>query len=123
VSGCEGVYNDLIYFGCEIAPYLYFCDTLVLCVGLVSILLLFSLFCFFCVRDVICNPVVMYVLLSVCNKPRPMTPQAIISLGQADAKPPEDRHLVTTSLLVNKLDYQNAQIANSTSCCKCDSRF
>jgi len=35
-----------------------------------------------------------YVCLSTCNKPRPLTSQAIISSGQADAKLPGDRHLV-----------------------------
>jgi len=35
-------------------------------------------------KDTICYPVVMSVLLSVCNKPRPLTSQSIISSGQAD---------------------------------------
>jgi len=46
------------------------------------------------VKDTICNLVVMSVLLSVCNKPRPLMSQAIISLGQADAKLPGNWHLV-----------------------------
>jgi len=45
-------------------------------------------------KDAICNPVVMSVLLSVCNKPRPLTSRAIISSGQADAKLPGDQRLV-----------------------------
>jgi len=45
-------------------------------------------------KDAMCNPVVMSVLLSVCNKPRPLTSQAIISSGQADTKLPGDRRLV-----------------------------
>jgi len=45
-------------------------------------------------KDAICNPVVTSVFLSVCNKPRPLTSKAIISLGQADTKLPSDWYLV-----------------------------
>jgi len=59
-------------------------------------------------KDAISNPVVMSVLLSVslsvCNKPRPLTSQAIISLGQADAKHPGDQHLVD---IIQPLQDQN----------------
>jgi len=57
------------------------------------------LFVNFCIRAVkvknaICNQAVMSVLLSVCNKPRPLTSQTIISSNQAYAKFPGDEHRV-----------------------------
>jgi len=44
-------------------------------------------------KDAVCNPFVISVLLSVYNKPRPLTSQAIISPSHADAKLPDDQHL------------------------------
>jgi len=42
-------------------------------------------FCICTCKDTICNPVVMSVLPSVCNKPCPLTSQAIISSGHASS--------------------------------------